>query len=89
MKKNVFKLTLGSAVAVAAGYTTYASRASVELAGVAMDNVEALASGESGGLRTCAEGTDASWNDPSATFQMKCSPCGSYGYMHASDYSKC
>ena len=44
MKKNILKLTL--AVAVAAGYTTYASRASVELAGVAMDNVEALASGE-------------------------------------------
>ena len=47
MKKNIFKLTLGLAVAVTAGYTTYASQASSVIAGVALDNVEAIAGGES------------------------------------------
>lgn len=53
MKKAILKFTLGLAVVVAAGYTTYASQASVELAGVAMDNVEALAEEESGGDGFC------------------------------------
>lgn len=48
MKKNILKLTFALAVVVAAGYTVYASQASSEIAGVALDNVEAIASGESG-----------------------------------------
>lgn len=46
MKKQIFKLALGLAVVVVAGYTAYISQASSEISGVTMDNVEALASGE-------------------------------------------
>lgn len=48
MKTNIFKITFALAVVVAAGYTVYASQVSSEIAGVALDNVEAIASGESG-----------------------------------------
>ena len=46
MKKNIFKLALGLAVAVATGYTVYASQIRKTLVGIDLENVEALANGE-------------------------------------------
>ncbi len=46
MKKNIFKLVFASAFALVAGYSIYASQKKVEMSDLAMDNVEALASGE-------------------------------------------
>ena len=48
MKKITLKLALSLAVVVAAGYTAYTSQARTQkLEGVTLDNVEAIASGES------------------------------------------
>ena len=53
MKKNILKLTFIAAVAVAAGYTAYSQSQKTEtLSGLALENVEALAGGE----------TNTSWN---------------------------
>lgn len=49
MKKHILKLGFALAVIVAAGYTVYSSQASLKMTGIALNNVEALASGESGG----------------------------------------
>ena len=49
MKKNILKLTFIAAVAVAAGYTAYIQSQKTEaLSDLTMENVEALAGGESG-----------------------------------------
>ena len=48
MKKHILKLGFALAVVVAAGYTVYSSQTSKELTGIALDNMEALASGENG-----------------------------------------
>lgn len=46
MKKNILKLGFALAVVVAAGYTVYSSQTSLKMTGIALNNVEALASGE-------------------------------------------
>ena len=46
MKKTILKLSFVIAVIAAAGYTAYESQTSNELNGLALDNVEAIASGE-------------------------------------------
>lgn len=48
MKKHILKFSLALAVLVAAGYTVYSSQTSSKVSGIALSNVEALASGESG-----------------------------------------
>ena len=48
MKKHILKFSFALAVVVAAGYTVYSSQTSKELTGIALDNMEALASGENG-----------------------------------------
>ena len=53
MKKNILKWSFALAVVVAAGYTAYSSQNEIQLSGVSIDNVEALASGESGGKVHC------------------------------------
>ena len=47
MKKHILKLGFALAVVVAAGYTVYSSQTSLKMTGIALNNVEALASGES------------------------------------------
>lgn len=49
MKKHILKLGFALAVVVAAGYTVYSSQTSLKMTGIALNNVEALASGENGG----------------------------------------
>ena len=49
MKKNFLKYGFAVAFALVAGYGVYASQQKVEMSDLAMANVEALASGESGG----------------------------------------
>ena len=46
MKKHILKFSLALAVLVAAGYTVYSSQTSSKVSGIALSNVEALASGE-------------------------------------------
>ena len=48
MKKNALKISFALAVVVAAGYTAYSSQNEIQLNGVSIDNVEAIASGEGG-----------------------------------------
>ncbi len=68
MKKHILKLGFALAVVVAAGYTVYSSQTSKELTGIALDNVEALASGEDAGFNC--------WWD---SYKYKtCTPTGSY-----------
>ena len=49
MKTKILKWSFALAVVVAAGYTAYSSQNEIQLSGVSIDNVEALASGELGG----------------------------------------
>lgn len=46
MNKKILKVVFVSAFALVAGYSVYASQQKVEMSGLAMANVEALASGE-------------------------------------------
>lgn len=46
MKKHILKFSFALAVVVAAGYTVYSSQTSLKMTGIALNNVEALASGE-------------------------------------------
>ena len=48
MKTRILKWSFALAVVVAAGYITYSSQTEIQLSGVSIDNVEALASGEGG-----------------------------------------
>ena len=50
MKKTILKLSFVIAVVAAAGHTAYESQTSNELNGLALENVEAIASGEDGSL---------------------------------------
>ena len=54
MKKAILKLSFVIAVIAAAGYTAYESQTSNELNGLALDNVEAIASGEDSSV-VCAD----------------------------------
>ena len=47
MKRNIIKSSLALAVAIAAGYITYSSQTETQLSEVALENIEAIASGES------------------------------------------
>ena len=57
MKKNIFTKFFASAFALMAGYVVYASQQEVEMSDLAMANVEALASGDSGA--DCPNGCSA------------------------------
>lgn len=57
MKKNIFTIFFASAFALMAGYVVYASQQEVEMSDLAIANVEALASGESGA--DCPNGCSA------------------------------
>ncbi len=61
MKKNILKFGIALAVVVAAGYITYSSQTEIQLSGVTLDNVEAIASGENG-------------NPPCANILAPCEP---------------
>lgn len=47
MKKHILKFSFVLAVVIAAGYTVYSSQTSLKMTGIALNNVEALASDES------------------------------------------
>lgn len=82
MKKNIMKLVFASAFALVAGYSVYASQKKVEMSDLAMANVEALASGESGGNHiTCYSGIGSS-------FLCKCSTC-TWQYIGTSSKGTC
>lgn len=90
MKKRILKLTMTLAVVAVAGYAAYSSQIKIQLDGVTLNNVEALASGESDHpTRACSNGTPASMNDPDAKFLMLCDPCGSYTYIFPTSHSRC
>ena len=57
MKKNILKLSFALAVVVAAGYTVYSSQTSLKMTGIALNNVEALASGEASAGDPCYRGS--------------------------------
>ena len=56
MKKSIFKLVFSSAFVLAAGYSVYASQQNAEMSDLALDNVEALANDEGGGMLDCPNG---------------------------------
>ena len=58
MNKKILKLVFASAFALVAGYSVYASQQKVEMADLAMANVEALAGGESGTVKCCPDPGD-------------------------------
>lgn len=57
MKKNILKASFVAAFAMIAGYSVYNSQKDVALSDIALANVEALASGESGAK--CPNGCSA------------------------------
>lgn len=56
MKKDLLKFVFASVFAVVAGYSVYASQQKVEMTGLAMANVEALAQNEDEGILDCPNG---------------------------------
>lgn len=52
MKKNILKAVFVAAFAMMAGYGVYTTQIQTSLSDLALDNVEALASGETGGRGT-------------------------------------
>ncbi len=58
MKKTILKFCFVIAVVAAAGYTAYESQTSNELNGLALENVEAIASGEGGSVHCCPDPGD-------------------------------
>ena len=63
MKKKFFKLTLAAAFAVAVGYGVYANQVENEtMTDIMLENVEALASGESGQRLDCWETVSSTGN---------------------------
>lgn len=64
MKKIIVKITFALAVVVATGYTVYSSQTSSKMSGIALNNVEALASGEGIGVTcssSCSDGVGRCW----------------------------
>ncbi|MDR2917540.1 MAG: NVEALA domain-containing protein [Tannerella sp.] len=53
MKKRIWQLILSIAIVVAAGWNIHQNRSEVELSEFAIENVEALAGGETGGSGEC------------------------------------
>lgn len=53
MKKTIIKSAFVAAFIAVAGYAAYHSQHDMELSELAMENVEALASGEGTGSKTC------------------------------------
>lgn len=78
MKKNILKLGFALAVVVAAGYTVYFSQTSLKMTGIALNNVEALASGEDAGFNCWWDSESYISCTPTGT----CSgcPCGSHNW---------
>lgn len=89
MKKHILKLGFALAVVVAAGYTVYSSQTSKELTGIALDNMEALASGESTGQRsTCYQKLEGLQGAPMED-KTWCADCSSRPASKWSDPSEC
>ncbi|WP_455590604.1 NVEALA domain-containing protein [Bacteroides sp.] len=51
MKKNILKVAFVAAFALVAGYGVYTAKTQTDLSDLALDNVSALASGESAGAK--------------------------------------
>lgn len=56
MKKNLFKIAFVAVFGIAVSYNVYSLKGESELSNLMLDNVEALASGESGGYTGCKSG---------------------------------
>lgn len=78
MKKNILKLGFALAVVVAAGYTVYSSQTSLKMTGIALNNVEALASGEDAGFN-CRWESSAFIRCTPDGYYLGC-PCGSHNW---------
>ena len=62
MKRNIIRVALLAVFAFVAGYGVYTSQKETSMSDLAMANVEALASGESGGNHiTCYSGSGSSF----------------------------
>lgn len=59
MKKNILKAVFVAAFAMMAGYGVYTTQIQTSLSDLALDNVEALASGESGKVNCCPDPGDS------------------------------
>ena len=82
MKRNIIRVALLAVFAFVAGYGVYTSRKETAMSDLAMANVEALASGESGGNHiTCYSGSGSS-------FLCKCSTC-TWQYIGTSSRGTC
>lgn len=73
MKKKIFIATIAIVVVIAAGYNVYTSQNDVNLSDLSLDNIEALASGESGnfGCGRAAYEWDDDWYEDTKHF-TKC-----------------
>ena len=78
MKKHILKLGFALAVVVATGYTVYFSQTSLKMTGIALNNVEALVSGEDAGFNCWWNGDNYDECTPSGRY-TGC-PCGSHNW---------
>ena len=91
--RKLYKIIATVPIIATAGMAVYNTQGKkIHLSSIALENVEALADGESDGYkRSCTNGSKVSMDEKKngATFQMFCNPCGSYGYSFSSSDSKC
>ena len=91
--KKFYKYIAVVAIVAAAGFTAYSTQGNkLHLSSLAMENVEALARGESGGGKrpiSCASGTRVSAETSGAKYEIFCSPCGDSGYLVSRSHSTC
>lgn len=63
MKKNIIKAAFVAAFALVAGYGVYTAKTQVNLSDIALDNVEALAAGETSEEFYEKTGCEAVWDN--------------------------
>lgn len=71
MKKKITGIIVLAAIALTAGWNCYQSSQEIKLTDLALTNVEALASGESGSCRLCTH----CWSCTPSGNSYGCAPC--------------
>lgn len=88
--KKFFKIGFITVFATIAGYGVYTSQKVDAMSDLALANVEALASGEGSGSRSCfTKWRKASNSDPLAYWDWICSECEAYWLLEGSIRGHC
>lgn len=91
MKTKALSIVIFAAVALTASWNYQQNKQKARLSDLALENIEALASGESsGGGRTCYDSWRKAPDDDSlAYWAWICQECESYWVVEASNQSSC